>query len=138
MWKRIGLQEGKQDVSLLQNGDKSTMCTHRPSQQTHNVASTLLQRRCNVVTLQRVVTTLCVCWAYNRHIKMYQLVSRLPHASILFLELIRSIASLKGSKMIVKLNQSPYFRCSRRIDLSNRNFVNINCNHNKVINTLNK
>ena len=34
---------------------------------THNVQTTSLQRRCNVVTLQRrcndVVVTLCVCWA---------------------------------------------------------------------------
>ena len=36
------------------------------TQQTHNVATTSLQRRCNVVTLQwrckDVVITLCVCW----------------------------------------------------------------------------
>ena len=36
------------------------------SQQTHNVATTSLQRLCNVVTLQRrynnVPATLCVCW----------------------------------------------------------------------------
>ena len=36
------------------------------TQQTHSVATTLLQRRCNVTTLQRrcydVVWTLCVCW----------------------------------------------------------------------------
>ena len=36
------------------------------TQQTYNVAATSLQRRCNVVTLQRlcndVVITLCVCW----------------------------------------------------------------------------
>ena len=36
------------------------------TQQTHNVITTSLQRRCNVTPLQRrcndVVATLCVCW----------------------------------------------------------------------------
>ena len=36
------------------------------TQQTHNVTTTSLQRRCNVTTLQRrcndIVRTLCVCW----------------------------------------------------------------------------
>ena len=42
-----------------------------PSQQTHNVVTTSLQRRCNVTTLQRrcndVVATLCVCWVVFFH-----------------------------------------------------------------------
>ena len=40
-----------------------------PSQQTHNVAGTSLQRRCKVSALQRhcngVVGTLCICWAFH-------------------------------------------------------------------------
>ena len=42
------------------------------TQQTYNVAITSLQRRCNVVTLQRrfndVPATLCVCWVYGTNI----------------------------------------------------------------------
>ena len=41
-----------------------------PAQETHNVATTSLQRRCNVTTLQRrcndVVRTLCVCWEISQ------------------------------------------------------------------------
>ena len=39
------------------------------TQQTHNVATTSLQRRCNVTTLQRrcnvVVRRVCVCWVFH-------------------------------------------------------------------------
>ena len=38
------------------------------TQQSHNVTTTSLQRRCNVMTLQRrcydVIVTLCVCWVF--------------------------------------------------------------------------
>ena len=45
---------------------RSAKVAYKSSQQTHNVPSTSLQRRCNVMTLQRrckdVVATLCACW----------------------------------------------------------------------------
>ena len=58
------------------------------SQQTHNVLTTTLQRRCNVVTLQRrrndVVATLCVCllfrWTAKTLIKQHKSAGELAFA----------------------------------------------------------
>ena len=58
-------------VSLIELGSLNAA----ECQQTHNVAKTSLQRRCNVTTLQRrcndVVATLCVCWDNTFAVLLY-------------------------------------------------------------------
>ena len=58
---------GYTSVGIYISGSNNIYSKEQGTQQTHNVAGTSLQRRCNVLTLRRrcndIVATVCVYWA---------------------------------------------------------------------------